>query len=68
MSGGGPVTVRPQTCPECGGHEPFHPDTPKDAKLCTPLSCSAWTVTARLTKQGQKPLKPDGRADLRAAR
>ena len=57
----------PLVCPRCGGLEPFHPETPKDAKVCTPISCAAWTFTARLTKEGQKPIRPDGRADLRAA-
>lgn len=51
-------------CPRCGGYEPFHPETPRDARCCTPITCDAWTFTHRLTKQGKKPLRPDGRADL----
>lgn len=57
----------PKVCPACGGLEPFHPLTPSDARVCTPLSCSAWKFTHRLTKDGPKAIREDGRADLRIA-
>ena len=56
----GEAVTAPLRCPVCGGYDPFGPDEPK----CSVLKCSAWVVTDRLTKQGKKPLRPDGRADL----
>lgn len=57
-------------CPRCGGYDPAVPwsDLPEGARYCTPLSCDSWTMIARLTKEGQKPVRPDGRADLRVAK
>jgi hypothetical protein len=57
-------------CPRCHGYDPgvSRDKLPEGARYCTPLSCDAWTVTARLTKQGEKPLAPDGRAALRDSR
>ena len=62
-------TREPRTCPVCGNYNPSlsRDEIPEDAHYCTPITCSAWTVTDRLTKQGRKPIRPDGRADLRAA-
>ena len=51
-------------CPSCGGYDPFDPRTPEEGPNCTPITCSAWKFTARLTKQGPKPVRPDGRAAL----
>lgn len=52
----------PTNCPRCGGRNPSLPRT--EERYCTPLSCDAWTFTARLTKDGPKPVRLDGRADL----
>jgi hypothetical protein len=54
----------PRICPTCGGFNPAIPrdELPPDRRYCTPLSCGEWTITHRLTKQGKKPLAPDGRA------
>ncbi len=56
-------------CPYCGGVNPAVPrdELREGERYCTPLSCSAWTFTARLTKQGPKPVRADGRADLKEA-
>lgn len=57
-------------CPRCGGFDPSIPRRQvleADGFYCTPLGCDAWTVTHRLTKQGPKPIRVDGRADLRVA-
>ena len=62
------MSEEPRTCPLCGGYNPglSRDEIPEGARYCTPLFCSAWTYTARLTKQGTKPLRPDGRAALAA--
>jgi hypothetical protein len=54
-----------RTCPVCGGVDPSL-TLAEGERYCTPLSCSAWTFTHRLTKQGPKPIRADGRADLKA--
>ena len=57
----------PRICPRCGGYDPGLSLIPSGARYCTPLSCDSWHFTHRLTKQGPKPIRRDGRADLRAA-
>jgi hypothetical protein len=54
-------------CTRCQGYDPSvaRCDLPEGASYCTPLRCDAWSVTHRLTKQGLKPVRSDGRADLR---
>jgi hypothetical protein len=51
-------------CPVCGRPGPFDDTVPRERPRCTPLSCSSWKITHRLTKQGAKPVRSDGRADL----
>jgi hypothetical protein len=45
----------------------FGPADDGTVQTCNPLSCDAWTFTHRLTKEGPKPIRSDGRADLRPA-
>lgn len=59
------LITTPRCCPVCGGVDPAL-ELAEGERYCTPLSCSSWTFTARLTKQGPKPIREDGRADLRA--
>lgn len=66
MSDGRESASDARYCPVCGGVNPSH-DLGGDPRYCTPLSCSAWTFTHRLTKQGLKPIRRDGRADLKVA-
>jgi hypothetical protein len=63
----GKANIGPRTCPTCGNYNSSLPrhEIPDGARYCTPLSCDSWTFTARLTKQGPKPVRQDGRADLR---
>jgi len=55
----------PQVCPRCHGVSPFAEGVSELRKRCTPLTCDAWTFTHRLTKEGPKAIRRDGRADLR---
>lgn len=57
----------PLVCPRCHGVSPFAEGVSELRKRCTPLTCDAWTFTHRLTKEGPKPIRKDGRADLKVA-
>lgn len=58
----------PLVCPKCGLAVAFSAADDGIAPTCNPLrSPDCWNIVARLTKQGQKPLRRDGRADLRQA-
>lgn len=61
----GPRATPPEVCPRCHGVSPFAENVSPLRKRCTPLTCDAWTFTARLTKDGPKPIRLDGRADLK---
>lgn len=66
MANGHPST--PGVCPKCGLAVAFSEADDGTAPTCNPLrSPDCWHITARLTKQGKKPLRRDGRADLRQA-
>ncbi len=57
----------PVFCPTCHLPVAFSEADDGVTATCNPLrSPDCWNVTARLTKQGQKPLDPDGRAALRS--
>jgi len=54
-------------CPKCGLVVAFSEADDGTRPTCNPLrSPDCWRVEARLTKQGAKPLRRDGRADLSA--
>jgi len=53
-------------CPKCGLVLVFSDADDGTQPTCNPLrSPDCWRVEARLTKQGPKPLRLDGRADLK---
>lgn len=63
---GNPPLTEQAVCPTCGLAVAFSEADDGVQPTRNPLrSPGCWTVTARLTKQGQKPLRRDGRADLR---
>ena len=56
-------------CPLCGLALAFSESDDGETPTCNPLrSPDCWHVTARLTKEGPKPLARDGRAAITAAR